>query len=149
MLFKVGGFTRVGLFSTWIYLKRQFAIHDIASSIMVQFYRLCSVVFCQFNNYMFIMVALCFVKLITICLWWLHCIYLLLSFTYLEVFAYLLSLMHINEFISILWNDLPCSTLNFMSLISMIFKSIFDEIIWNLSYFMLFHTTTHNCYNPS
>ena len=146
MLFKVGGFSRVGLFGTRIYLKRQFSIHDIANSIVVQFYGLCSIVFCQTNNYMFIMVALCFVKLITIFLWWLHCIYLLLLFTYLELFAYLLSLMHINEFISILQNNLPCSVLNF---IYMIFKSIFDEIMWNLSYFMLFHTTTHNCYNPS
>ena len=68
MLFKVEGFSRVGLFSTRIYLKRQFAIHDIANSIMVQFYGLCYVVFCQTNSYMFIMVALCFVKLITICL---------------------------------------------------------------------------------
>ena len=141
MLFKVGGFIRVGLFSTRIHLKRKFTIHDIANSIMVQFDGLCYVVFYQTNSYMLIMVALCFVKLITICLWWLHCIYLLLLFPYLEVFAYFLSLMHINEFISILWNNLPCSIPNFMSFISMIFKSIFDEIMWNLAYIMLFHTT--------
>ena len=142
MLFKVGGFSRVELFSTWIYLKRQFSIHDIVNSIMVQFYRLCSVVFCQTNSYMFIMVALCFVKLITICLWWLHCIYLLLSFAYLEVFAYFLSLMHINEFISILWNDLPCSIHNFMSFISMIFK--IKYIWWEQVEFDLFHAISYN-----